>query len=314
MLRKTFSTVLVFMSLSLPAFALNLSGIENSHDPAALIKDGNTYFHFTTGAGIWYSRSTNLTTWGNPGTVFPTYSWPSWIYNEVPGFDGHFWAPDVIYMGGYYYLYYSASTFGSSRSAIGVVRSRSLQSPNWQDLGMVVDSNGGGNEVNAIDPALFRDTDGKVYMSYGSFFGGIALSEINPNTGKRTGLTTLIHGGGHQDIEAPYIIKNGNFYYLFVNRGSCCRGSRSSYYIQVGRSLDIRGPYEGWRTVLNNQTGKYKGPGHIGLLKENGCNYVSTHYYDLYDRGNAKLDILSLSFNSSAWPELTRNFTVGNCN
>ena len=56
--------------------------------------------------------------------------------------------------------------------AIGVARSASLKSPNWQDLGIVVQSYGGSGEINAIDPALFRDQDGKVYLSYGSFFGG----------------------------------------------------------------------------------------------------------------------------------------------
>src|SRR3990167_5017878 len=109
--------------------AVTITGVPNSHDPAGLIKDGDTYFHFTTGQGIWYSTSTNLTHWSataNP--VFPS-GWPGWINSAVPGFTGAFWAPDVIQMKGYYYLYYSASTFGSSRSAIGVARSVSLKNP-----------------------------------------------------------------------------------------------------------------------------------------------------------------------------------------
>jgi arabinan endo-1,5-alpha-L-arabinosidase len=130
--------VCVMLALSGFAHAINITGIPNSHDPAGLIKDGNTYFHFTTGRGIWFSRSTNLTHWGNPGTVFPTNSWPSWINSAVPGFNGEFWAPDVIHMNGYYYLYYSVSTFGSSRSAIGVVRTTTHNKTNRQDLVSVV--------------------------------------------------------------------------------------------------------------------------------------------------------------------------------
>src|SRR5690606_10480016 len=74
----------------------------------------------------------------------------------------------------------------------------------------------------------------------------------------------------------------------------------------------IMGPYTGVRTLLPNSSGKYKGPGHIGLLKENGCNFVSTHYYDTTDNGNAKLDILKMTY-SGGWPTLTRDFTFASC-
>lgn len=302
-------SICCLLCASFTVSALELTGLKNSHDPATIVKDGDTYFHFTTGNGIWYSTSTNLVHWtAAPSTVFGS-GWPSWINSAVPGFSGHFWAPDIIQMNGYYYLYYSVSTFGSSRSAIGVVRTASLKNPSWQDLGVVVQSYGGSSEINAIDAALFRDYDGRVYMSYGSFFGGLGLAEINQNTGKLASSVTQIYGGNHQSIEAPYITRDGDYYYLFMNRGSCCQGSNSSYYITVARSTDIYGPYTGERTVLANSSGKYKGPGHIGLLKQDGCNYVSTHYYDLNDNGAAKLDILRMTY-SGGWPTLSRNFSA----
>jgi arabinan endo-1,5-alpha-L-arabinosidase len=288
--------------------ALDLTGITNSHDPSTLVRDGDTYFHFTTGNGIWYSRSTNLVHWDNPADIFGS-SWPVWINAAVPGFKGHFWAPDAIQMGDYYYVYYSVSTFGSSRSAIGVVRTPSLKTPNWQDLGMVVQSFGGQDEINAIDAALFRDHDGKVYMSYGSWFGGLGVAEIDQNTGKLASSVTKIYGGGHQSIEAPYISRQGNYYYLYFTRGLCCRGADSTYQVQVARASNVLGPYSGERNLLPNQDGKRKGPGHIGILKQDGCQYVSTHYYDLTDGGNAKLDIQRMTF-SAGWPSLTHNYTA----
>lgn len=289
------------------AGAIDLAGVTNAHDPGTVTKDGDTYFNFTTGTGIWYSTSKDLKTWSaGPAPVFTTY--PSWIAQKVPNFSGSFWAPDVIQMNGYYYLYYSVSTFGTSSSAIGVARSASLKSPNWQDLGIVVQSYGGSGEINAIDPALFRDHDGKVYLSYGSFFGGIGLAEVNQSTGKLAGSVTTIWGGGGKDIEAPYITRDGNYYYLFVNRGSCCKGSNSTYYVEVQRATSITGPYSGTRTALPVTDGKYRGPGHIADLRQDGCHFVSTHYYDLNDGGNAKLDILRMTY-SGGWPVLTRNFT-----
>ncbi|WP_290603401.1 arabinan endo-1,5-alpha-L-arabinosidase [Janthinobacterium sp.] len=263
---KQFLAALCLMFCAQAAQAVNLTGVPNAHDPGTLTRDGDTYFNFTTGNGIWYSTSTDMLNWSaGPAPVFSTP--PAWIANKIPNFGGSYWAPDVIHMNGYYYLYYSVSTFGTSVSAIGVARSASLKNPAWTDLGIVVQSYGGGAEINAIDPALFRDYDGKVYMSYGSFFGGIGLTEINQATGKTTGNVTTILGGGGKDIEAPYITRDGEYYYLFVNRGKCCQGAASTYYVEVQRASSVTGPYSGTRTALPNLDGKYKGPGHIGVLK-----------------------------------------------
>ncbi|MBN2612111.1 MAG: family 43 glycosylhydrolase [Bacteroidales bacterium] len=156
---------LIFLFQLLHASAVSLSGLLNSHDPATLTKDGNTYWHFTTGTGIWSSISIKLTNWSASNKpVFPNNAWPSWINSYVPQFAGNFWAPDVIYMNNAYYIYYSCSTFGSSRSAIGVAKSTSLNNPSWTDLGMVVSSDGTSTAINAIDPGLFRDDNGKIYM------------------------------------------------------------------------------------------------------------------------------------------------------
>lgn len=290
-----------------PACAVNLAGVQNAHDPGTITKDGDTWFNFTTGTGIWYSTSRDMVNW-SAGRAPVFSSPPAWVASKVPNFDGSFWAPDVIHMNGYYYLYYSVSTFGTSSSAIGVARSASLKNPAWQDLGIVVESFGGSSEINAIDPALMRDHDGRVYLSYGSFFGGIGLAEINQGSGKLASPVTRIWGGGHADIEAPAIVREGGYYYLYVNRGACCRGSNSSYYVEVQRATSIGGPYSGTRTVLPNVDANFKGPGHVGVLKQDGCNFVSTHYYDLNDNGNAKLQFHKMSY-SGGWPVMTRNFS-----
>lgn len=288
------------------ASAVTLAGLQNAHDPGTVTKDGDTWFNFTTGKGIWYSTSKDLVTWrAGPAPVFNTP--PAWVANKIPNFGGDYWAPDVIHMNGYYYLYYSVSTFGASSSAIGVARSPSLRNPRWQDLGKVVESFGGSGEINAIDPALMRDHDGKVYLSYGSFFGGIGLAEIDQSSGKLAGSVSKILGGGFADIEAPYITRNGGYYYLFVNRGACCKGSASSYYVEVQRATNIRGPYSGTRTVLANVEGKHKGPGHVGVLKQDGCQFVSTHYYDTSDGGKAKLQFHKMQY-SGDWPVLSAAF------
>jgi arabinan endo-1,5-alpha-L-arabinosidase len=314
------AVVVALCVIQLSAYALKNN--DGAHDPSALIKDGSTYWMFTTGRGIYAAYSTDLVYWtAGPKTVFPIGTWPSWINSAVPGFSGDFWAPDCVYMNGKYYLYYSCSTFGSSRSAIGVATSPTLDqnSPSyaWTDLGMVVSSTSS-SQINAIDPAIFKNTDGRVYMTYGSFSNGIGVVELDPVSGKIKSSASVIKvaGGAGADWEAPYLVREGNYYYLFVNRGYCCRGTNSTYRIVVGRSTSPTGPFtdrnnvnmnNGGGTQVLGTSGRYIGPGHFGFLRENGSNFVSIHYYDGNDNGNAKLDIINMGF-SGGWPFLTRDW------
>lgn len=306
------------------ASAIELTGVTNAHDPSTIVKDDDTYFYYTTGeGGLFFSSSTSLTNWnGANGYVLGGDDTPEWIADHVPDNKGgdNLWAPDLIQMGDYFYLYYSASSFGAQQSGIGVARATSLKEQDWEDLGPVVksyDSDDNQTDFNAIDPALFQDDDGRVYMSYGSFYGGIALVEIDPDTGLRLNPEAepqRIYGGNFEDIEAPYIIREGDYYYLYFNKGRCCQGLDSTYEIQVAWSEDITGPYEGAYTVLENDDGsRYVGPGHVGLLEEDGCQYISTHYYDRQRNGAAHLDILALEYDSSDMPFMTRDFTPGEC-
>lgn len=176
--RIPYLLVLGMLLMMQPERAKALGGAYQSHDPSTLIKDGSKYWIFTTGNGIYAAYSTNLFQWTSaPKTVFPIGTWPSWINSYVPGFGGNFWAPDCVYMNGKYYMYYSCSTFGSSVSAIGVATSPTLDQNSssyvWTDLGRVVSSSAS-SDINAIDPSIFRNSDGKVYMSYGSWHGGYA--------------------------------------------------------------------------------------------------------------------------------------------
>ncbi len=158
--------------------------------------------------------------------------------------------------------------------------------------------------------SLLRDHDGRVYLSYGSFSGGIGVARINQSSGKLAGSVTRVLGGGSpRDYEAPYITRNGGYYYLFINRGACCKGSDSTYYVQVQRATSVTGPYTGTRTVLPNLDANFRGPGHVGVLKQDGCQFVSTHYYDSNDGGNAKLQFHKMTYGSDGWPVLTRNFS-----
>ncbi|GAB3724752.1 hypothetical protein GCM10027594_05980 [Hymenobacter agri] len=307
----------LFTLLSLTAQAQ--MGNVGAHDPSTVIKDGNKYWTFTTGQGITSLYSTDLVKWtAGPRPVFQNNGYPSWINTAVPGFGGNFWAPDCIFMNGKFYLYYSCSSFGSKVSAIGLATNVTLDpsSPNynWVDQGVVIQTNNG-SAVNAIDPAIFKDTNGDVWFTYGSFFGGIRTTQLDAATGK------IINQGNQFAVvngnpEAAYLTKNGSYYYMFFNRGACCNGVNSTYYIMVGRSTSPTGPFldqsgvsinNGGGTLVLNVSGRYVGPGHAGIISEGGANFFSHHYYDGEDNGAPKLGLAKLTWDAG-WPVVTRDW------
>lgn len=313
-----------------PAFALR--GTIGAHDPSSIVKDGNKYWVFTTGTGIPSLYSTDLLNWtAAPRPVFTAGTKPSWIAAKVPGFVDNYWAPECFFMNGKFYLYYSCSTFGSKVSGIGLATNVTLDpaSPNynWVDEGEVISSNSS-SAANAIDPAVYRDASNNVWLTYGSFFGGIRILQLDATTGKPlNGANATQFAVANGGVEAAYVKLRGGYYYLFVNRGNCCQGANSTYYIQVGRSTSASGPFvdkngvnlnNNGGTTLISSAGRYIGPGHTGIFEENGVSYFSHHYYDLDNAGIPKLDVAKLTWDAAGWPVVSRNwlepgrYTIGN--
>ena len=191
------------------------------HDPSTLLKRGDTYWVFGTGRGTASFSSTDRVHWTFRGEVLPQS--PAWVKDVVPGnTNNHLWAPDVIRAADRYLLFYSVSTFGSNVSAIGIATSRTLEPGSWTDQGVVVRSQRSDN-FNAIDPAAIRTPQGKLYLSFGSFWSGIRMVELDPTTGKRAApdAAPLALAAHPQDranaIEAPFIHYRDGYYLSLIH-------------------------------------------------------------------------------------------------
>src|SRR5436190_6139582 len=97
-------------------------------------------------------------------------------------------APDIIHIGDRYFLYIAANS-GPTKADINLLTNKTLDpdSPDykWEESG-VVGSSDGVEDCNAIDPGVFLDpTTGKLWLTYGSYFGYIRLVQLDPKTGKR---------------------------------------------------------------------------------------------------------------------------------
>lgn len=185
-------------------------------------------------------------------------------------------------------------------------------SSNW------FNSNGGWNASyapNAIDPTVFFDKDGKLFMVYGSWSGGLFVQSLDEKTGavnypgtdgteEISGnvvdryFGTRIAGGNGQSGEGPYILydEESDYYYLYESYGGLT--ADGGYNMRLFRSRNVYGPYldaagnnakdnssnndkYGIKLIGNyqfhNQPG-YKAAGHnSALIDEDGSHYLVYH-------------------------------------
>jgi beta-glucanase (GH16 family) len=228
----------------------------------------------------------------------------------------------VIRSNGRFFLYYAVSSFGKQTSALGLAINQTLDQNStncaWQDCGPVISSTNG-TAFNTIDPSVMLDTDGRLWLAFGSYWDGIFLTELNPLTGLRAAThSPIYHLAWNQSIEAACLTRHDNFYYLFINWGTCCRGTNSTYEVRVGRAEKITGPYRdregndlatGGGSMFLQTSGRYIGPGHIGIVSDgqtNGPTRFSYHYYDADTQGRSRLGLGTIDW-SSGWPVATND-------
>ena len=169
-----------------------------------------------------------------------------------------FWAPDVRQLNdGRYYLYYCCCRGDSPLSALGVAVSDKPEGP-FKNLGIILKSGMLGksedgtwynatNHPNVVDPNVFFDKEGKLWMVYGSYSGGIYILQMDPHTGfpfPGQGYGKKLLGRNHSRIEGPYILyaPETDYYYLFLSFGGL--DVNGAYNIRVCRSKNPDGPYE----------------------------------------------------------------------
>ncbi|WP_202868852.1 arabinan endo-1,5-alpha-L-arabinosidase [Kribbella antibiotica] len=275
------------------------------HDPSFVKRPGGGYLVAHTGDNT-LKTSTDRTAFRNAGSAFPNGA--SWTTAYTNG-EKNLWAPDISYRNGQYYMYYSASSFGSNHSAIFLATSPSGNSGTWTHRGLVIESRTS-DDFNAIDPDLVVDDQGRWWLSFGSFWSGIKMIALSSSTGLRSDSTLRsLAGRNGGPIEAPNIVKRGSYYYLYVSFDYCCRGAQSTYRVMVGRSTSVTGPYRdrngtamtsGGGTEILASHGSIHGPGHQDVFSDTDSDILVYHYYA--DDGTSLLGINWLTWDSANWP------------
>ncbi len=238
-------------------------------------------------------RSYDLVSWTYMGDAFS--SRPGWVADDVG-----LWAPEIAYFDGQYHLYYTApwTDLPGGGSAIGVATAPSPMGP-WVDSGgPVVEPHAApccpGSKRWVFDPDVI-EVDGKKYIFYGSYFGGIHARELSDD-GLHSDPVTQTPIAVDNRYEGGYIVSRGGYYYLFASATDCCRGPLTGYSVFAGRSQNILGPYidqdgvslladrAGGTPVISMNGNRWVGPGHNSAFTDfDGQDWLVYHAIDRFD-------------------------------
>jgi len=302
---KRLYTLLALTAMTASAFAQ--TGAPYIHDPSTLAECDGKYYAFGTGGGGLISDD-------------------GWAWHGGAVRPGGGAAPDVMKIGDRYLIIYGATGGGLGGGHNGRIltmwnKTLDPKSPDFRFSKPVeVCSSDGLEDQDAIDPCLFLDPNtGRLWVTYGTYFGSIRLIELDPATGRR------VAGNKERDIaidcEATDLIYRDGWYYLLGTHGTCCDGPNSTYNIVVGRSRNVEGPYldnmgrdmlhGGGRMVVAAGDRKY-GPGHFGrTIVDKGVEVMSCHFEADLDRsGRSVLGILPLLWHNG-WPVAGKAFRGG---
>ena len=296
---KTLYKSLLVASLALVSVsALAQEGKPWIHDPSTIMECEGKYYTFGPGGGGLISED----------------GWNWYPGAERPGGGA---APDALKIGDKYLVAYRSTGGGLGGGHAGRIltmwnKTLDPSSPDFKFTEAIeVASSQVDEDCDAIDAGLFMDpVTGRLWCTYGTYFGFIRVVELDPATGAR------VEGNEPVDIaidcEATTITYRNGWYYLLGTHGTCCDGVNSTYNIVVGRSRNVTGPYidnvgrdmtaGGGKMVIDGADRQF-GAGHFGrYIEDDAVEKMSFHWEADLDRsGRSVLAIRPLLWVND-WP------------
>lgn len=224
------------------------------HDPSVIRAEDGTYYIF--GSHMAAAKSDNLMDWdmistnAQAGCTLVENVQEQMKEALTYSRTDTFWAPDVIQLAdGRYYMYYCTCEGSQPLSMLGLAIADQPEGP-YVNQGILLKSGYAGYNAtmlpNVVDPCVFFDAEGRLWMVYGSYSGGIFILEMDPATGwplEGQGYGKKLLGKNHARIEAPYILYSPEteYYYLFLSFGGL--DANGGYNIRVCRAKTPDGPY-----------------------------------------------------------------------
>ncbi|MCP3926689.1 MAG: family 43 glycosylhydrolase [Desulfobacterales bacterium] len=282
----TFITAFIISTTLL--FAKN--PIATGADPHAVVLDGKYWFYPTVDGREFRAHSSqDLVNWIDEGVVFDLYEDCKWT-NEAG------WAPAIAFRDGKYYFYYSANG-PYPNSKIGVAVGNSPKG-RFIDHGILASSD---QIIEAIDPMVFTDDDNQAYLYYGGSGGGgltkaaLAIHKLNDDMVSLKGSRTLHYPTGF--VEAPFIHKRNNFYYLTYSNGDTFD---TTYNVQYAIATSPMGPWVFSQGSILSTDENFISPGHQSVIQRPGRDewYIFYHRYQDGINSDRKICIEQLFYDT----------------
>ena len=268
------------------------------HDPSTVMECDGKYYTFGTGGGGLISEDG----WNwYPGAVRP----------------GGGAAPDAMKIGDRYLIAYSSTGGGLGGGHAGRIltmwnRTLDPNSPDFEYTEAIeVASSEVDEDCDAIDAGLFMDPQtGRLWCTYGTYFGFIRIVELDPKTGARVEGNEAVNIA--IDCEATTVTYRNGWYYLLGTHGTCCDGVNSTYNIVVGRSRSVTGPYldnmgrdmlAGGGKMVIDAADRQFGAGHFGrYIEDDGVEKMSFHWEADLDRSGRSVLAIRPILWVNDWP------------
>ena len=305
---KTTLKIFASAAFALVSFsALAQEGQPWIHDPSTIMECDGKYYTFGTGGGGLISED----------------GW-NWFSGAVRPGGGA--APDAIKIGDRYLVAYSATGGGLGGGHAGRVLTmwNKTLDPNSPDFeyteAIEVAASLNDEDCDAIDAGLFMDPQtGRLYCTYGTYFGFIRMVELDPKTGAKVEGT--VDPNIAIDCEATTMIYRNGWYYLLGTHGTCCDGVNSTYNIVVGRSRSVYGPFidnmgrdmvaGGGKMVVDGEDRQF-GAGHFGrYIEDEGVEKMSFHWEADLDRSARSVPAIRPIVWVNDWPVAGEAFKAG---
>lgn len=268
------------------------------HDPSTIMECDGKYYTFGTGGGGLISEDG----WNwYPGAVRP----------------GGGAAPDAMKIGDRYLVAYSSTGGGLGGGHAGRIltmwnRTLDPNSPDFKYTEAIeVASSEVDEDCDAIDAGLFMDPQtGRLWCTYGTYFGFIRIVELDPETGARVEGNKAVNIA--IDCEATTVTYRNGWYYLLGTHGTCCDGVNSTYNIVAGRSRSVTGPYldnmgrdmlAGGGKMVVDAADRQFGAGHFGrYIEDDGVEKMSFHWEADLDRSGRSVLAIRPILWANDWP------------
>lgn len=220
----------------------------------------NSSFHYFPGVPIFHSR--DLVNWKQIGHCLAR---PEQLSLSKVGSSMGIFAPTIRYHNGYFYMITTVINEKIETGILNFYVCATDPEGEWSDPVFL--------DWQGIDPSLFFDEDGSVYITgtndiAGEEMEGIYQAKIDIQTGKILTPRQLIWTGtGGKSPEGPHLYRIKDTYYLMIAEG----GTEYGHMVTLARSHHPFGPFEGapHNPILSHRsTGHYiQATGHADLIQ-----------------------------------------------